>query len=196
MEESCALGQRERRTSNFQRRTSNVEPKKIKERKKTPSVCSFRLFCSTFGVRCSMFDVRILQSSVFSSSVFFTRQKTASLQDTRRKTREPSASLGKREHRTSNAEHPTSNRREKDNAFCLFLSPLLFDVRRSAFDVRRSMFNVRLFQSSVFRLQVLRLRMASSRRGLSSCLSCRQGHPSGASCLSFYRGISSFCAFH
>ena len=33
--------------------------KKIKERKKTPSVCSFRLFCSTFGVECSMFDVRI-----------------------------------------------------------------------------------------------------------------------------------------
>jgi hypothetical protein len=101
-----------------------------------PSVCSFRLFGSTFGVRCSMFDVRILQSSVFSSSVFFTRQKTASLQDTRRKTREPSASLGKREHRTSNAEHPTSNRREKANAFCLFLSPLLFDVRCCILDVQ------------------------------------------------------------
>jgi len=49
----------ERRTSNIEHRTSNVEPKKIKERKTTPSVCSFRLFCWTFGVRCSMFDVRI-----------------------------------------------------------------------------------------------------------------------------------------
>ena len=44
--------------ANIERRTSNVEPKKIKERKKTPSVCSFRLFGSTFDVRRSALNVR------------------------------------------------------------------------------------------------------------------------------------------
>ena len=44
----------EHRTPNFQRRTEENQ-----ERKETPSVCSFRLFGSTFGVECSMFDVRI-----------------------------------------------------------------------------------------------------------------------------------------
>ena len=42
------------RTSNVQRRTG--------ERKTTPFVCSFRLFCSTLGVRRWMFDVRIHSS--------------------------------------------------------------------------------------------------------------------------------------
>ena len=60
------------------------------------------------------------------------------------------------EHRTSNVErrteenanieHPTpnvqrrteENQREKENAFSLFLSPLMFDVRRSMFNVRCS----------------------------------------------------------
>ena len=53
----------------------------------------------------------------------------------------PRAVLWKREHRTLNAEHPTSNRREpreKDGPFRLLFSPLLFDVGRSMLDVRRS----------------------------------------------------------
>ena len=54
------------------------------------------------------------------------------------------------EHRTSNFEHPTFNRREKDESCRLFLSPLLFDVQRSAFNVRcsRSSSSVRRSRSS------------------------------------------------
>jgi len=59
------------RTSNIERRTSNVELKKIKERKKTPSVCSFRFLCSTLDVRSSMFGVRIHSSDVRCSYSFF-----------------------------------------------------------------------------------------------------------------------------
>jgi len=57
------------------------------------------------------------------------RPKTAALKDKIRALGPRMAFLGKREHRTSNVELSTSNLREKDNAFCLFLSPLLFDVR-------------------------------------------------------------------
>ena len=43
------------------------------------------------------------------------------------------------EHRTSNVERRTEeNQREKENASGLFLSPLMFDVRRSMFNVRCS----------------------------------------------------------
>ena len=45
------------------------------------------------------------------------------------------------ERRTSNIQHPTSNRREsgeKDGPFRLLFSPLMFDVGRSMLDVRRS----------------------------------------------------------
>jgi hypothetical protein len=43
----------------------------------------------------------------------------------------PNNQKSKCEHRTSNAEHPTLNKREKDEFFSLLLSPLLFDVQRS-----------------------------------------------------------------
>ena len=49
------------------------------------------------------------------------------------------------EHRTPNFQRRTAeNQREKENAFSLFLSPLLFDVRRSMFNVRCSYSDVRI----------------------------------------------------
>ena len=44
------------------------------------------------------------------------------------------------EHRTPNFQRRTEeNQREKDNAFSLFLSPLLFDVRRSMLNAERAL---------------------------------------------------------
>jgi hypothetical protein len=43
------------------------------------------------------------------------------------------------EHRTSNAELPTLNRKEKDESFSLLLSPLPFGVRRSKWNAERAL---------------------------------------------------------
>ena len=60
----AAHGLLERRTSNIERRTSNVEPKRTKRERWAVLAVIFasyvRLFCSTLGVRCWMFGVRIL----------------------------------------------------------------------------------------------------------------------------------------
>jgi hypothetical protein len=83
--------------------TSNLQKYATDEIKTTPAGFEQK---ETKVTKNPLSSFPLFQSSVFSSSVFFTRQKTASLQDTRRKTREPSASLGKREQSRT---YPTSN---------------------------------------------------------------------------------------